>query len=41
MIMGIIIMKKKYAISKYLSVMMITVGIVICTIVSSKEVVSM
>ncbi|XP_046388400.1 UDP-xylose and UDP-N-acetylglucosamine transporter [Ischnura elegans] len=38
MVMGIIILKKKYAFSKYLSVSMITLGIVICTIVSGKEV---
>ncbi|KAG8228297.1 hypothetical protein J437_LFUL007015 [Ladona fulva] len=38
MVMGIIILKKKYSISKYLSVMMITIGIVVCTIVSGKGV---
>ncbi|KAK0164019.1 hypothetical protein PV328_002690 [Microctonus aethiopoides] len=38
MIMGIIILKKQYVFSKYLSVFMITVGIVICTIVSGQEV---
>ncbi|RZF37050.1 hypothetical protein LSTR_LSTR012393 [Laodelphax striatellus] len=38
MIMGIIILKKVYSFSKYLSVGMITVGIVICTIISSQEV---
>ena len=38
MIMGIIILKKKYTMDKYLSVMMITLGIVICTIISGKEV---
>ncbi|XP_008555237.1 UDP-xylose and UDP-N-acetylglucosamine transporter [Microplitis demolitor] len=38
MIMGIIILKKKYVFSKYLSVFMITVGIIICTIVSGNEV---
>lgn len=41
MIMGIIILKKKYAFSKYLSVFMITFGIAICTIVSSKEIKSL
>ncbi|XP_003699556.1 ER GDP-fucose transporter [Megachile rotundata] len=41
MIMGIIILNKKYAFSKYLSVFMITFGIVICTIVSSKEIKSL
>lgn len=35
MIMGIIILKKRYTTSKYLSVLMITIGICICTIVSS------
>lgn len=40
MIMGIIILKKKYTLSKYLSVAMISLGIVICTIMSSTEVVS-
>lgn len=38
MVMGIIILRKKYTFSKYLSVTMITIGIVICTIVSGKEV---
>ncbi|KAK7861808.1 hypothetical protein R5R35_000575 [Gryllus longicercus] len=38
MVMGVIILKKKYTFSKYLSVFMITLGIVICTIVSGKEV---
>ncbi|XP_029158118.1 UDP-xylose and UDP-N-acetylglucosamine transporter-like [Nylanderia fulva] len=41
MIMGIIILKKKYAFSKYLSVFMITTGIVLCTIVSSQEIKSL
>lgn len=40
MIMGILILKKKYVLSKYLSVFMITLGISICTIVSGKDVVS-
>ncbi|XP_075216895.1 ER GDP-fucose transporter [Lycorma delicatula] len=38
MIMGIIILKKVYTISKYLSVGMITLGIIICTLISSKDV---
>lgn len=38
MIMGILILKKRYEFSKYLSVVMITVGIVTCTIVSGTEV---
>ncbi|XP_006618624.1 UDP-xylose and UDP-N-acetylglucosamine transporter [Apis laboriosa] len=41
MIMGIIILKKKYIFSKYLSVFMITLGIAICTIVSGKEIKSL
>lgn len=39
--MGIIILKKTYAFSKYLSVFMITSGIAICTIVSGKEIKSL
>uniref|UniRef100_U5EU57 Putative udp-n-acetylglucosamine transporter n=1 Tax=Corethrella appendiculata TaxID=1370023 RepID=U5EU57_9DIPT len=38
MIMGILILHKRYEFSKYLSVAMITLGIVICTIVSGTEV---
>lgn len=38
MIMGIIILKKTYDFSKYLSVFMITLGIVVCTIVSGSKV---
>lgn len=41
MVMGIIILKKHYTFSKYLSVFMITFGIAICTIVSSKEIKSL
>lgn len=41
MIMGIIILNKKYAFSKYLSVFMISTGIAICTIVSGKEIKSL
>lgn len=40
MIMGILILKKEYEFSKYLSVFMITAGIVLCTIVSGSNVVS-
>jgi len=40
MIMGILILKKKYTLSKYLSVFMITLGISVCTIISGKDVVS-
>ncbi|KAK9723240.1 UAA transporter family [Popillia japonica] len=35
MVMGIIILKKRYTFAKFLSVVMISVGIAICTIVSS------
>lgn len=38
MIMGIIILNKRYDFSKYLSVFMISAGIVVCTIVSGKNV---
>ena len=38
MLMGIWILKKRYTFSKYLSVGMITAGIVICTIVSGSDV---
>lgn len=38
MIMAIIILKKRYPMSKYVSVGMITMGIAICTIMSGKEV---
>lgn len=38
MIMGIIILHKRYDFSKYLSVFMITMGIVVCTIVSGSNV---
>lgn len=41
MIMGIVILKKKYTFGKYLSVFMITLGIAICTIVSGKEIKSL
>ncbi|KAK4871692.1 hypothetical protein RN001_015816 [Aquatica leii] len=37
MIMGIWILKKRYTISKYLSVAMITIGIIICTLLSSSK----
>ncbi|CAH1103580.1 unnamed protein product [Psylliodes chrysocephalus] len=37
MIMGIIILKKKYTIEKYFSVFCITFGIIICTLYSSKS----
>lgn len=40
MLMGIAILKRRYVISKYLSVLLITVGIVMCTLVSATEVVT-
>lgn len=40
MIMGVIILKKRYTLDKYISVGMITAGISLCTIVSSQDVVS-
>lgn len=38
MIMGIIILKKRYTMDKYLSVAMITLGIIICTFISGRNV---
>jgi len=38
--MGVIILKKKYTLDKFISVGMISAGITICTIVSSQDVVS-
>lgn len=38
MIMGIAILRKRYVLSKYVAVLMITAGIVICTIVSGHNV---
>ncbi|XP_025195221.1 UDP-xylose and UDP-N-acetylglucosamine transporter [Melanaphis sacchari] len=38
MIMGVIILKKKYTLDKFISVGMITAGITICTIVSGQDV---
>lgn len=35
--MGIVILKKRYPFSKYLSVFLITVGVIICTLESSQE----
>lgn len=37
LILGVIIMKKRYKMSKYLSVMMISAGIVLCTLVSAGQ----
>lgn len=38
MVMGIIILNKKYTVDKYLSVFMITMGIILCTVISGHEV---
>ncbi|XP_066525090.1 UDP-xylose and UDP-N-acetylglucosamine transporter [Hoplias malabaricus] len=38
MILGIIILKKRYSRSKYLSIVMVSAGIFICTIMSAKQV---
>lgn len=38
MILGVYVMKKKYPFSKYLAVVLITLGIVVCTVVSGKDV---
>lgn len=38
MVMGIIILHKRYVFSKYLSVIMITAGIIVCTVVSGSNV---
>ncbi|XP_062857813.1 UDP-xylose and UDP-N-acetylglucosamine transporter [Trichomycterus rosablanca] len=38
MILGIIILKKRYSTSKYLSIVLVSVGIFICTIMSAKQV---
>lgn len=37
MIMGIIILKKRYTLSKFISVGMITIGIILCTLLSSQQ----
>ncbi|KAG7523012.1 hypothetical protein JOB18_036535 [Solea senegalensis] len=38
MILGIIILKKRYSTSKYLSIVLVSAGIFICTIMSAKQV---
>ncbi|XP_062402991.1 UDP-xylose and UDP-N-acetylglucosamine transporter [Sardina pilchardus] len=38
MILGIIILKKRYTASKYVSIILVSVGICICTIMSAKQV---
>lgn len=37
MILGMIIMNKRYTVQRYISVAMISVGIAICTIASGKD----
>ncbi|CAH1970036.1 unnamed protein product [Acanthoscelides obtectus] len=37
MMLGILILKKKYTLEKYISVLLITIGIIICTLYSTKE----
>ena len=39
MVLGILILKKRYTTMKYLSVFMISVGICVCTFASAKEMV--
>ena len=38
MILGVIILKKKYNLREYLSILMITIGIFICTYFSSNQI---
>jgi UDP-xylose/UDP-N-acetylglucosamine transporter B4 len=38
MILGIIILKKRYTLGEYLSIVMISAGICICTLASSKDI---
>lgn len=38
MVMTVVVLKRSYALSKYISVIMITVGVAVCTIVSSTQV---
>lgn len=38
MILGVIILKKRYNVREYLSILMITIGIFICTYVSAEHV---
>ncbi|KAG9489843.1 nucleotide sugar transporter SLC35B4 [Eleutherodactylus coqui] len=40
MILGIIILKKRYSTSKYLSIALVSIGIFICTLMSAKQVAS-
>ncbi|KAJ8002650.1 hypothetical protein DPEC_G00161100 [Dallia pectoralis] len=38
MVLGILILKKRYSMSKYLSIVMVSLGIFLCTIMSAKQV---
>ncbi|KAG1701197.1 UDP-xylose and UDP-N-acetylglucosamine transporter [Nymphon striatum] len=38
MVLGIVMLKKRYKLSKYISVFMITIGIIVCTIASAKDI---
>ncbi|XP_061630367.1 UDP-xylose and UDP-N-acetylglucosamine transporter [Phyllopteryx taeniolatus] len=38
MILGIVILKKRYSVSKYLSIALVSAGIFICTVMSAKQV---
>ncbi|XP_057217717.1 UDP-xylose and UDP-N-acetylglucosamine transporter [Triplophysa rosa] len=38
MILGIVILKKRYSMSKYLSIVLVSVGIFICTVMSAQQV---
>ncbi|KAG8576789.1 hypothetical protein GDO81_009973 [Engystomops pustulosus] len=40
MILGIIILKKRYSVSKYLSIVLVSLGIFICTLMSARQVTS-
>lgn len=40
MCLGMLLLRKRYDLSKYVSVFMITMGIAVCTIVSSGDIVS-
>lgn len=40
-ITGILILKKRYTTTKYLSVLMISIGICVCTIASANEMVNL
>lgn len=39
MVMGMILLGKRYPLSKYISVLLITCGIILCTVISGSEIV--